>query len=229
MSERNDLIPFEEEIGKVRVRYASASSGELAELATVFPQPFVDHIRANGWCSYADQTFWTISPDYLAPAIEDWKLDEPVRVFGRNALGNVFAFCRNLVVILSTSGNTLVTAFDLLDFLNYGLSPDALRTDAKYLAKELGPLEWDECYTYVPALPFPSPGGRRAEKGKLLPYVSIIGQMVAPVRLADSLAAAMIPPEIRAEAMSDDLRAELLARAAVAEKEIEEERKRKGR
>jgi len=53
--------------------------------------------------------------------------------------------------------------------------------------------------------------------------------MVAPVRLADSLASAMIPPEIRAQAMSDDLRAELLARAAVAEKELKEERKRKGR
>jgi hypothetical protein len=48
-------------------------------------------------------------------------------------------------------------------------------------------LAWDECYTYAPALPIDTDGPREAGKGKLLAYVSIIGQLVAPVKISRSV------------------------------------------
>jgi hypothetical protein len=110
---------------------------------------------------------------------------------------------------------------DLLDFLNYTVGPSQLRkSDVAPLKKKFGPVDWDECYTYAPALPIATDKVRKAAKGKLLPYVSIVGQLVAPVKLAK------YPPG--GKNPQGKLPPDLLELAADAEKELAERKKKKG-
>jgi len=221
MGERNDLVPFENEAGKVRRRYARLTEKELEELSAIFPEPFIDHLRRHGWCSFAGGLFWTVSPKHLESGIADWKLDAPVHAFGHNAFGDVYVLCRDRVVALYSSGGTLTHSADLVDFLNDVLGPNQLRkSDVAPLKKKLGPVDWDECYTYAPAFPIETDDVRTASRGKLLPYVSIVGQLVAPVKIADSLKPRQTP---RLKLPSD-----LLDLVADAEKELDERKKKKG-
>jgi hypothetical protein len=91
--------------------------------------------------------------------------------------------------VLYNDGDFQVVPFDMVNFLNHMLNTrDGLRkADVLALRKELGPLAWDECYTYAPALPVGTQGPRKPSKGKLIPYLSIIGQMVAPVKIAQAV------------------------------------------
>ena len=197
MPERNDLVPFENEIARQQRKYATATDDEIAELSETFPEAFVDYVRRRGWCSMAGELFWTVSPRYLAPALADWQLDAPVQAFGRNALGDLYVLCHGRVLTLYADGYTHALRSNVLGFLNYGLDlTDRLRrSDVKRLRRELGPLNWDECYTYSPALAIKAVVERRADKGKLLPYVSIVGQLVAPVPIAESVDLAGRPLE----------------------------------
>jgi hypothetical protein len=226
MAERNDLIPFEHEAGKQPRRYAVATEDELKELEVNFPEPFVDYVRRHGWCSSSGGLFWMVSPRYLAPALADWQLDAPVQAFGRNALGDIYALCRGKVVLLYCSGGTLALSGSFLGFLNYGIHPqDTLcKSDVKELQRELGPLRWDECYTYSPSLAIKADVVRKAEKGKLAPYVSIIGQLVAPVKIAESVARTDQP----VEGFPEDLGEELMSLVEDAKVKLEKRKKEKG-
>jgi hypothetical protein len=190
MAERNDLVPFEQRIARQRQRYAAATADEIAELAANFPAPFVDEVRRHGWCSMAGGAFWTVSGRYLAPALADWQLDAPVQAFARNALGDVYVACRGRVVVLGDIGVPTVDPYDVLDFLNFALNPDVhlRKSELKRFKRELGPIRWDECYTYVPAPPINTTEERQRDRGKLLPYLSIIGQLVAPVAISEPVA-----------------------------------------
>lgn len=226
MTARNDLIPFKDRIAKRPRRYAIATDEELDDLAATFPEPFIDFVRRHGWCSMSGDTFWFVSPRVLAPALADWQFDLPVQAFARNALGEVHVLCQGMVVSLFTTGRVLATGTGLLNFLNFRLSrrDDLQQSTVRELKRDLGPIEWDECFTYTPALPIETDQEVVAGKGKLIPYVSIIGQLVAPVKLSTKLASTNIKPELH----DPKLREQLMSVTADARKQVEKRKREKG-
>lgn len=117
-------------------------------------------LQKDGWCSYKEQVLWLCDPDDWKPAARAWFADvKDPQVVARTGFGELFVFDGVVYwyamvhepLVLRTVANhdwffsQMLTASD---FAPQTYLPDAVRT----ARKQAGALEWDEMYTYVPAL-----------------------------------------------------------------------------
>jgi hypothetical protein len=141
-------------------KYRDYTESDEKRLAKRIPDIARTILKEDGWCSYNGQVFWLCDPD-------DWK--EPVRAWfpkersavalARTAFGDLFV----------TSGSTFFQAYphhsqmmpgtkDPGWFFGRTITAKTFMTVSEIPAKvraarkAAGPLEWDEMYTYVPAL-----------------------------------------------------------------------------
>ncbi|WP_119079985.1 T6SS immunity protein Tdi1 domain-containing protein [Chitinophaga alhagiae] len=143
--------------------------------------------KENGYCSFSKGFFWLVNPDDLAEetaaVAPDFKGALPAL---RTGLGAVFfehngAWHSYDPVYLDV---TSYENFSLADVMNYSVTADESLNEYYYhhlykkAYKRLGPVSYDECYGFVPAVAL---GGELAadslQKVKLREYLQILSQL----------------------------------------------------
>jgi hypothetical protein len=155
------------------------------------PEPMRKLLRQDGWCSYAEQTFWLCDPDDWIPAIKAWLPESGAWVIGRSSFGDQLAWDGTWFLWVLVHDFLAMRLIDDPEWLfSRTLTSEefSLRRDmpgrTRLACRTAGCLEWDEIYTYIPALAL---GGSaetsRVERVKALPALGIMAAL-APVRMA---------------------------------------------
>ena len=170
------------------VRYREYTQADDDRLAGRIPDVMRMILQKDGWCSYREQIFWICDPDDWTPAARAWLPESPsAQVLGRSSFGDLFILDKTFwltlphqsAAIMSTGNSNWFfgrTATSKTFMLQSGLRQHrAAQAGA-------GPLEWDEMYTYVPALAL---GGSektsKVERVKAREQLVILSQL-APIR-----------------------------------------------
>jgi len=155
------------------------------------PEDFLSEWEHSGWCAYARGRIWTVNPDLFIDTIREWLPDwclgednQPI-VFARGPFGDLLVYYNGEVGQLNVHyGRYIVvnpTGLDL--FLGFSLTEKYIDNalDGKLALgaiKKLGPLAFDEMFTFEPALAL---GGatklKYVKKVKMLPQLNILAQL----------------------------------------------------
>ena len=148
------------------------------------PADVRDFLRAEGAASFHDDFFWTTLPDEQRESLKVWGLDSNgCTAFLRTALGSICYVRRGKVGRLDpVSGYAYPGRHDFREFMNVVLTMDviweSMYFDIYQQKKTERPLEYDEIYGLVPALPL---GGSvttsRLEVVKMREHLSILAQL----------------------------------------------------
>lgn len=171
------------------VCYRPFDIDDQKKLADRIPKVMLEILKNDGWCSYKDQILWLCDPDDWQPAAQAWCTWAPnAQVVARTGFGDLFIwdgemfwFCQvHESLCMRTVGNSdwffsrMLTSHD---FAPQTHLPVRIRK-----AKELaGPLNWNEMYTYVPALALGgSEESSRIERVKAIEALTMLAEL-APV------------------------------------------------
>jgi len=169
-------------------RYREYTQADDDRLAGRIPEVMRMILRKDGWCSYRDQIFWTCDPDDWTPAARAWfpKSQSP-QVLGRSSFGDLFVLDEDFWLTLPHQSVIMMSTDDSNWFFGRTVTSKTfmLQTELsehRAARAKAGPLEWDEMYTYVPALAL---GGSvktsKVERVKAREQLVILSQL-APIR-----------------------------------------------
>jgi hypothetical protein len=145
-------------------KYRDLDEEAAKRLAARLPAEVLALFRADGFCKYGGQLFFTVDDKDVEIARLAWLPSFPqVSVFGRSAFGNLYLWDGNTVQIL-------LPHVGLVGFLTHDITRlfEEVLTEPSYIkdclmrgavasaTKHVGPLAWDEMYGYEPA---PALGG----------------------------------------------------------------------
>jgi hypothetical protein len=142
------------------IQYRTYSESDAARLEKRLPDVMQEILKRDGWSSYKDQVLWMTDPDDWVVAARAWFADVPgAQVFLRTAFGDLIVWDGTVFWYVMVHESVALKSGDNADWFfartlpSKGLAPSSyLPKLVKSAKKTAGPLEWDEMYTYVPAL-----------------------------------------------------------------------------
>lgn len=170
------------------VRYREYTQADQDRLAGRIPEVMRMILQRDGWCSYRKQMFWMCDPDDWDPVARAWFPQSPSpQILARSAFGDLFVLDEIFWLTLPQQ-SVLITSSDNSNwFFGRTLTSKTfmLQTELSRLRAtrdQVGPLEWDEMYTYVPAFAL---GGSeetsKLERVKAREQLVMLSQL-APIR-----------------------------------------------
>jgi hypothetical protein len=162
------------------------SDDVLSRYADKVPPEIMELWQYGGVGSYMNGFFWVVNPDHFEAIVDEIYIPfkQPCIVVARDAFGDLFVWEKDRVKFINIRhAYTEVIGRDLQIFFNniaVGWDHFSGRLKAKSFseaAQKLGPLEYDECYGYVPILA--AGGGETIEslkRVKLKEHLSMIAQ-----------------------------------------------------
>lgn len=157
----------------------------LKKIAKEIDQPYSDFLREHGVAGYDNGFIWSVNPYEYTDVVADWGLNEKTdHVICRTAFGDLFAWTGKKVMMVQVNynkvaeyGDTISFLYDFLLMNKRGLTRSLYRDLFDEALKNLGPVQPDECYGFVPALPL---GGKedvnKLQKMQLKPYLEMLAQ-----------------------------------------------------
>jgi hypothetical protein len=145
------------------VQYRKYGKADDTRLADRIPGVMREILQTNGWCSYKEQVLWICDPDDWQAAGRAW-----------------FAMVHESIVMGTVDDADWFYSRTLTakDFAPQTYLPDRIGV----ARKATGPLQWDEMYTYVPALALGgSPTSSRIERVKALEALTLLAGL-APIQ-----------------------------------------------
>jgi hypothetical protein len=159
---------------------------DIKNYTNKLPDDLLTFWTENGWCSYGNGLLWTLNPAEYTETLKDWiKNAEEVHAFMRTAFGSIIYWDGQLAHFLDVVSGDVSTLFDTMDFNIDGALRDDKYLDAVVRQKlfrealpRLGPLERDECYGFVPALPLGgSESSESLQKVKIREHLHLLAQL----------------------------------------------------
>ncbi|MBI6702730.1 GAD-like domain-containing protein [Pseudomonas viridiflava] len=161
------------------------------------PDRLLEYWRSYGWCGYADGIFWTVNPQDYEPLLEKWlahtelcHLDK-FHVIARSAFGKLYIWGEERGYCLTI--NSYLARYTLRASKFIGNKRDfgaqvffSSRTPSdndfddlfKLALKNLGTLEVDEMYGFVPALALGGPIElKNLQKVKTIEHLDFLSQL----------------------------------------------------
>lgn len=170
-------------------QYREYSAADEERLAPRVPEVMRAILRKEGWCSYKNQGLWLCDPDDWQPATRAWFPDEPAaQLLARSAFGDMFVLAGTFWLGLPHESVIMQSVDDPNWFFGCTITAKGFTTQSDLppkvhaASKAAGSLQWDEMYTYVPALAL---GGRektsKIERVKAREQLVLLSQL-APIR-----------------------------------------------
>ena len=154
----NEALKLFQKGFRAGVRYREYTKSDDKRLAGRIPEVMRMILQKDGSCSYREQIFWMCDPDHWAPAARAWfpKSQAP-QVLGRSSFGELFVLDEIFWLTLPHQSVIIKEVHDRNWFFGCTLTSKTfmLKTELgrhRATRKKAGLLEWDEMYTYVPAL-----------------------------------------------------------------------------
>lgn len=142
------------------VPYRNYSETDDVRLSDRIPNAMREILQSEGWCSYKNQVFWICDPDQWQVAANAWfPQSKNTQVLARTAFGDIFVWDGEMFWFVMVHDSIVSRTVDDSDWFfsrmltakDFALNSH-LPGRVKAACKKSGPLEWDEMYTYVPAL-----------------------------------------------------------------------------
>lgn len=164
-----------------------ASQEIVEKYKGILPEQLIAEWQEEGWCGFAQGLLWLVNPDDLQEPLAEWleANSSGAHAFVRTAFGDVIFWTDHGIFFLDVNHETvfemtqnieIVFHFSLCDedYLDNAIGRKLFRE----ALRRLGPLEADECYGFVPAIPLGGPGTvETLQKVKLREYLSILAQI----------------------------------------------------
>jgi hypothetical protein len=172
------------------VQYRKYEEADEARLAGRIPRVMQEILQKEGWCSYNNQVLWICDPDDWQSAARAWfPAAANAQVFLRTGFGDLFVWDGELFwYALAHESIAMGTVDDPDWFFSRTLTSKQLVLQGHLPAQmriaqaRVGPLQWNEMYSYVPALAL---GGdvttSRIEKVKALEALGMLAEL-APIQ-----------------------------------------------
>lgn len=163
----------------------------LKEYRAKLPDALIAEWEEVGWCAYGDGLIWIVYPDELKAPVKEWLgASSKALAFARSAFGHLFLWDDEGAHMLDPQHGTIATLINKIELVfNSTLCSKAyLDTvlDQKLFhkaLKKLGPLEYDECYGFEPAIALGGPGTLSTlKKVKLREHLSILAQLIDEIQ-----------------------------------------------
>jgi hypothetical protein len=154
------------------------------------PEPIISEWTGAGWCAYGKGLLWFTNPEELKAAVKEWLGSKAPVVFARSAFGHLFLWDSEGAHMLDPQQGTIAKIVNNADVVfNYVLCRKQYLDDVldqklfNHARKKLGPLKYDECYGFEPAIALGGPGTLDTlRKVKLREHLSILSQLVDEVK-----------------------------------------------
>ncbi len=201
-----DFAYFIEEFGEAEVRQQPHLE-DIERWRGRLPDRLLQYWQDEGWCAYAKGLFWTVDPQVYEDTVDEWLDGSPLEqidayhVIARTAFGELYLcgeksgcgvhVVPHLNAIFASDVKPKSTArleqllprfFSSMIVSDCEITDDQKQPLFNRALQTLGPLAADEMYGFEPAL---VAGGSKAlshlRKVKILPHLSILRQMAAPI------------------------------------------------
>jgi len=155
------------------------------------PDSLITEWEEFGWCAYGKGLIWLVDPAELKAAVKEWLgASNKALPFARSAFGHLFLWDKEGAHMLDPQYGTIAKLIDDIELVfNYTLCSKRYLDNVldqklfRKALKTLGPLEYDECYGFEPAIALGGPGTLDTlRKVKLREHLSILAQMVDEVK-----------------------------------------------
>jgi len=155
------------------------------------PELLIAEWSSSGWCAYGDGLIWLTNPDELKAPVKEWLGKSSTEiVVARSGFGHLFLWNNEGAQMLDPQYGTLAKVVSKIEVLfNYVLCRKEYLQDVLdqklfiRAQKKLGPLAYDECYGFEPAIALGGPGTLDTlRKVKLREHLSILAQLVDEVK-----------------------------------------------
>jgi hypothetical protein len=183
-------------------RYREFTPSDDERLRDRIPEVMRLILEQDGWCSYRDQGLWICDPNDWESAAYAWLPDaQSPEVLARSAFGDLyvldntpteiagFRYSSMLKQVLARSSVILTGPDDLNWFFGGELTGENFSVNSVLPAMvqtaraTAGPLEWDEMYTFVPALALGgSVESSKLERVKAREQLTLLAQL-APIQV----------------------------------------------
>ncbi len=139
-----------------------------------------------GWCSYSQGLIWIVNPSDFQTILQEWQINfESSFVFARTSFGDLILWDGERVKYLSVLYKDIFNlSEDLRILFNLTLCDQSYLEDVldielhKKAVKKLGRLQYDECYTFEPALALGGSGDiETVNKAKLRECLYFLSQL----------------------------------------------------
>lgn len=185
MGTANNLVEYIKKHGSPS-NCRQAAPAVIKKYQNQLPALLIDLWQQQGWCSYGQGLIWLVNPEDFKDLIVDWLgSDKKAVVFARTAFGQMFVWLEEKAQFVDVHYSTIAPITKKIEILfNYTLCQDSYLE--KVLDKELfdevlpklGPLNYDQCYGFVPALALGGPGtADTVQKLKLREHLAILAQL----------------------------------------------------
>jgi len=179
-------------------RHGPAAKCRPAPPATVdayrnrLPEALIAEWEESGWCAYANELIWLTNPDDLMPPLKQWLGQSSAAIpFARSAFAHVFVWDGDTAHMLDPKYGRLTRIINKIELVfNFVLCRKPYLEDVlneklfRQARKKLGPLAYDECYGFEPALALGGPGTLDTLRVvKLREHLSILSQLVDEVEI----------------------------------------------
>jgi len=150
------------------------------------PERLIAEWEDSGWCAYADGLIWLVDPDELKAPLKEWMGAANMSIpFARTAFGHLFLWNADAAYMLDPQYGTLAKIVNKIEVVfDYVLCREQYLDDVldrklyRKALKRLGPLEFDDCYGFEPAIALGGPGTLDTlRKVKLREHLSILAQL----------------------------------------------------
>ncbi len=166
--------------------FAPASETTIRKYTGKVPDFLIEMWKADGFCSFNNGFFWLVNPDDLLPEAELVADLQGVTPMVRTGLGGIIFEQGGTCHSFDPAYLDITTyeEFSLADLLNFSVTADESLNEYYYFKlyekarKRLGPITYDECYGFVPAIAL---GGDLSadnlQKVELKSYLQILSQL----------------------------------------------------
>jgi hypothetical protein len=161
-----------------------------ARLADRIPEVMRNILKKEGWCSYKDQVLWLCDPDDWKPAAHAWFTGvKDAQGLARSGFGDLCVWDGKMFSFVMVHESLVMEMVDDADrFFSRVLTDDEfafqtyLPERVRAARQKAGSLEWDEIYTYTPALALGgSMKSSRVERVKAFEAITLLASL-APIR-----------------------------------------------
>lgn len=153
----------------------------------VLPDHLIAEWREVGWCGFSQGLLWLVNPEDLAEPVTEWLGTDGsgAHAFVRTAFGDVIFWTDHGIFFLDVNHEAVFEMTKDIDIVfHFSLCDDDYLDNAigrklfREALRRLGPLEFDECYGFVPAIALGGPGTvETLKKVKVREYLSILAQI----------------------------------------------------
>src|SRR5262245_48397823 len=163
-----------------------ATEKSLKTYRDKLPDELITEWEEVGWCAYGDGFIWIVDPAELVAPVKEWLGTSSVYAFARSAFAHLFLWDQEGAHMLDPQLGSIAKLINRIDlvFNSTLVSKSYLQnvldqTLFRKALKKLGPIEYDECYGFEPAIALGGPGTLETlKKVKLREHLSILAQLV---------------------------------------------------